>query len=132
MEGKRLYFSTKMCDSTCCSNYHSILVKKIEANITALFDIHALSNRIIPKPTTVSKATHMQYIDVNGAIHIRPSGMVVEPLSNIINFRLLTSPERFTCYRSLETSLEPSIYIYENHLQKLCLELRYYRHFTSC
>ena len=130
MEGKRLYFSTKMCNSTSCSNYHSVLVKKIEANIMALFDIHALSNRIIPKPTSISEATHMQYIDVNGAIHIRPSGMVVEPLSSIINFRLLTSPERFTCYQSLETSLESMIPIYENHLKKLCLELRYDRHFT--
>ena len=117
MEGKRLYFSTKMCNSTGCSNYHSILVEKIEANIMALFDIHALSNRIIPKPTTILEATHMQYIDVNGTIHIRPSGMVVEPLSSIVNFRLLASPERFTCYQSLETPLEPVIYIYENHLK---------------
>ena len=130
MEGKRLYFSTKMCNSTGCTNYHSILVEKIEASIIALFDIHALSNRIIPKPTTISEATHMQYIDVNGTVHIRPSGMVVEPLSSIVNFRLLTSPERFTCYQSLETPIEPEIHIYENHLQKLCLELRYDRRFT--
>ena len=130
MEGKRLYFSTKICNFTSCSNYHSILVEKIKASIIALFDIHALNNRIIPKPTTISEATHMQYIDVNGTIHIRPSEMVVEPLSSIVNFRLLRSPERFTCYQSLETSLEPMIYIYENHLQKLCLELRYDRRFT--
>ena len=129
MEGKRLYFSTKMCDSTCCSNYHSILVKKIEENIIVLFDIHALINGIIPKPTTISESTHMQYIDVNGTIHIRPSGMVVEPLSSIVNFRLLRSPDRFTLYPSLETSIEPSIDLYENHLQKMCLELRYDRHF---
>ena len=129
MEGKRLYFSTKMCNSTGCSNYHSILVENIEANIMALFDIHALSNIIIPKPTTISETTHMQYIDVNGTIHIRPSGMVVEPLSSIVNFRLLTSPKRFMCYQSLETPLEPVIFIYENHLKKLCLELRYDRHF---
>ena len=129
MEGKRLYFSMKMCDSTCCSNYHSILVKKIEENIIALFNIHALINGIIPKPTTLSESTHMQYIDVNGTIHIRPSGMVVEPLSSIVNFRLLRSPERFRCYKSIETSLEPIIDIYQIHLQKLCLEVRYDRHF---
>ena len=124
MEGKRLYFSTKMCDSTSCSNYHSTFIKKIEENIIALFDIHALINGIIPKPTTISESTHMQYIDVNGTIHIRPSGMVVEPLSGIVNFRLLRSPERFTCYQSIETSLEPIIDIYQIHLQKMCLELR--------
>ena len=129
MEGKRLYFSTKMCDYTCCSNYHSILVKKIETSILALFDIHALSNGIIPSPRTISESTHMQYIDVNGTIHIRPSGMVVEPLSSIVNFRLLRSPDRFSRYPSLETSLELSIDIYENHLQKMCLELRYDRNF---
>ena len=129
MEGKRLYFSTKMCDSTCCSNYHSILVKKIETSILALFDIHALSNGIIPSPRTISESTQMQYIDVNGTIHIRPSGMVVEPLSSIVNFRLLRSPNRFSRYPSLKTSLEPSIDIYEYHLQKMCLELRYDRHF---
>ena len=130
MEGKRLYFSTKICGSTACENYHSILIEKIEANIIALFDTQALSNRIIPIPTTISEATHMQYIDVNGTVHIRPSGMVVEPLSSIVNFRLLISPERFTCYQSLETPLEPVIHIYEKHLKKQCLESRYDRHFT--
>ena len=118
MDGKRLYFSTKMCDPTCCSNYHSILVGKIETSIIALFDIMALSNGIIPKPTTVSKATHVQYIDVNGTIHIRPSGMVVEPLSSIVNFRLIRSPKQSKCYPSLETSLEPIIDIYRVHLQR--------------
>ena len=120
MDGKRLYFSTKMCDPTCCSNYHSILVGKIETSIMALFDISALSNGIIPKPTTLLEATHIQYIDINGTIHIRPFGMVVEPLSDIVNFRLLRSSELFTCYPSLETSLEPIIDIYRVHLQKLC------------
>ena len=124
MEGKRLYFSKKSCGSTACVNYHSILVEKIEANIIALFDNHALSNRIIPIPVAISEATHMQYIDVNGTAHIHPSGMVVEPISSIVNFRLLIAPERFTCYQPLETPLEPLINIYEKHIKKLCLELR--------
>ena len=130
MEGKRLYFSKKRCGSTACVNYHSILVEKIEANIIALFDNHALSNRIIPIPVAISEATHMQYIDVNGTVHIYPSGMVVEHLSSIVNFRHLLAPERFTRYQSLETPLEPMIHIYEKHLKKLRLELRYDRHFT--
>ena len=118
MEGKRLYFSKKRCSSTACVNYHSILIEKIESNIIALFDTHALSNRIIPIPVVISEATHMQYIDVNGTVHIRPSGMVVEPISSIVNFRLLIAPERFTCYQPLETPLEPLINIYEKHIKK--------------
>ena len=105
------------------------VVEKIEANIIALFNIHALNNRIIPRSTSLSQATHMQYIDMNGTIHIRPSGMVPESLSNIVNFRLLTSSQPFSCYQSIETPLEPVIDMYEEHLVKLCLELCYDRRF---
>ena len=129
MEGKRLYFSTKTCNFTGCQNYYMAVVEKIEANMFALFDIHALNNRIIPKPTTISQATHMQYMDINGTIHIRPCGMVAEALSCIVNFRLLTSLHPFSCYQSIETPLEPVIDIYEDHLIKQCLEVRYDRHF---
>ena len=118
MEGKRLYFSKKMCDSTSCSNFHSIFIEKIEENIIALFDISALINGIIPKPTHISESTHVQYIDVNGTIHIRPAGMIVEPFFGIVNYRLIRSPEQFRCYPSIETSLEPIIDIYQTHLQK--------------
>ena len=90
MEAKRLYYSTKMCHSTVCQNYHMNVVEKMEAIIMTLFDTHALNNRIVPKPTTISEATHMQYIDVNGTIHIRPSGMVVEPLHHPNGLRVIS------------------------------------------
>ena len=129
MEGKRLFYNTKTCDSTGCGNYHMAVVEKIEANINALFDIHALNNRIIPKSTSISVATHMQYMDINGVIHIRPTGMAPPVLSDIVNFRQLTSAHPFSCFQSIETPLEPVIDIYEEHLVKPCLEVRFDRHF---
>ena len=118
MEVKRLYFSKKSCDSTFCSNYHSLIVGEIETSIIALFDMFASSHGIVPIPTTLLEATHIQYIDINGTIHICPFGMVVELISDIVNFRLLRSFELFKCYPSMETTLEPVIDLYENHLQK--------------
>ena len=118
MEGKRLYFSKKSCDSAFCVNYHSILVDQIETTIMVLFDMFALSHEISPIPTTLLEATHIQYIDINGTMHICPFGMVVEPISDIVNFRLLKSTELFKSYPSMETTLEPIIDLYENHLQK--------------
>ena len=125
MEGKRLFYNTKTCDSTGCGNYHMAVVEKIETNIVTLFDIHALNNRIIPKSTSISEATDMQYMDINGVIHIQPTGMGAPVLSDIVNFRLLTSAHPFSCFQSIETPLEPVIDIYEEHLVKPCLELRY-------
>ena len=130
MEGKRLYFSTKTCGSTVCRNYHMAVVEKIETNIVVLFDIHALNNRIIPKSTSISEATHMQYMDINGVIHIRPTGMVSRVLSDIVNFRLLAEIHPFASFPSLETPLEPVIGIYTEHLVKPRLETRYDRRLT--
>ena len=129
MEGKRLFYNTKPCNLTVCGNYHMAVVEKIETNIVALFDIHALNNRIIPESTSISEATHMQYMDINGVIHIRPISMGPPMLSDVVNFRLLTSTHPFACFQSIETSLESAIDIYEKHLVKPCLELRYDRHF---
>ena len=118
MEGKRLYFSKKSCDSTFCSNYHSIIVGEIESSIIVLFDMFAISHEISPIPVSILEATHIQYIDINGTMHICPFGMVVEPISDIVNFRLLKSSELFKSYPSKETTLDPIIDLYENHLEK--------------
>ena len=118
MEGKRLYFSKKSCGSSFCVNYHSILVNQIETTITVLFDIFALSHEISPIPVSLLEATHIQYIDINGTIHIYPFGTVVDPISSIVNFRLLKSTELFKTYPSMETTLDPIIDLYENHLEK--------------
>ena len=130
MEGKKLFYNTKPCNLTVCGNYHMAVVEKIETNIVVLFDIHALNNRIIPKSTSISEATHMQYMDINGTIHIIPMNVGPPMLSDVVNFRLLTSTDPFTFFQSIETSLEPVIDIYEKHLVKPCLEVRYDRHFT--
>ena len=118
MEGKRLYFSKKSCTSTFCSNYHSIIVGEIETSIIVLFDMFAISHRISPIPVSLLEASHIQYIDINGTIHISPFGTVVEPISDIVNFRLLKSIELFKTYPSMETTLNPIIDLYENHLEK--------------
>ena len=108
MEGKRLFFAKKPCNSPV----HKLLVERIEKDILTLFDVHALNNRIIPKYSSISESTHMQYIDINGTIHIRPTADRSATLSDIVNFRLLTSPHRFSRYQSLElTSNHCSIYI---------------------
>ena len=124
MEGKRLYFSKKRCDSSFCENYHSIIVNQIETTITVLFDMFALSHEISPIPVSLLEATHIQYIDINGTMHICPFGTVVNPISDIVNFRLLKSTELFKSYPSMETTIAPIIDLYENHLQKTCLETR--------
>ena len=132
MDGNKLFYKTKTCSSKGCVNYHMSVVEKIEANICVLFDIHALNNRIIPKSTSLSEATHLQYIDINGTIHFRPRGMMSPVFTDIVNFRLLTSAHPFSRFQSLETPLEPVIDIYDKHLVKPRLELRYDRHFKPC
>ena len=123
MEGKRLFFAKKPCNSPV----HKLLVEKIETNILVLFDVHALNNRIIPKYSSLSEATHFQYIDINGTIHIRPTADGSATSSDIVNFRLLTSAHRFFSYQSLETPLEPLLDLYQKHLVKPSLKVRYDR-----
>ena len=120
MEGKRLFYPTKTCDSTGCVNNHSAGIEKIENYIVAMFDTNALNNRIIPKPTCVEKSTHIQYVDINGTIHIRPRGLETQVLSDIVNFRLLTLFSPLTSFPSLETKLGGVIDAYNKHLVKPC------------
>ena len=119
MEGKRsLYYSIKMCGNSMCRNYHILDIYSIEKAITILFDIHALSNGIIPKRATLEKATHVQYIDITGTIHISQMGMIPDPYLDVINLRLLKLPDPYSCYSSFETTLELALEAYENHLEK--------------
>ena len=118
MEGKRLYFPTKTCDLTGCVNNHIVAIEKIENYIISLFDIQALNTRIIPKPTCVEKATHMQYVDINGTIHIRSRGLETQVFSDIVNFRLLTVVPPLASFPSLETNLGGVIDAYDKHLVK--------------
>ena len=119
MEGKRsLYYPIKMCGNSMCRNYHILDINSIENAITTLFDVHTLIYGIIPKQTTLEKATHAQYIDITGTIHIRPLGRIPDPYLDIVNLRLLTLPNPYSCYSSIETTLVLALEAYEDHLQK--------------
>ena len=119
MEGKRLYYNTKMCASTACANNHLTAIEEIEDNIVVFFDIQANSS-IIPKSTTIERATHMQYMDINGFIHILPIGLETIMLTDIVYFRLLTALTPLDFFPSLQTSVEDVVDFYENHLVKWC------------
>ena len=122
MEGKRLCFEKKMCNLTVCANHHIAMIKKLEDNIVTLFDMHALSNGIIPLPATIEGATHSQYIDINGVIHIRRIGE--EPyFFDIANFRILKAPSAPQFIPALETPFEPLIDEYLKHLRRPKLHL---------
>ena len=118
MEGKRLYYNTKMCASTACANNHLTAIEEIEDNIVVLFDIQVMNSSIIPKSTTIERATHMQYMDINGFIHILPIGLETIMLTDVVNFRLLTALTPLDFFPSLQTSLEDVVDFYENHLVK--------------
>ena len=101
-----------MCGNSMCRNYHIFDIDNIEKAITILFDVHALINGIIPKQTTLEKATHVQYIDITGTIHIRPMGTIPDPYLDVVNLRLLTLPDPYSCYNSIETTLEIALETY--------------------
>ena len=118
MEGKRLFYNTKMCASTACANNHTAVIEEIKDNIVAIFDIQALNSGIIPEPTPVEKSTHMQYMDINGFIHILPIGLETIMVTDIVNFRLLTTFTPLDYFPSLQMPLEDVIELYEKHLVK--------------
>ena len=109
-----------MCDATDCVNNHTSKVKKIENYIIALFESQLLDNRILPKPACLEKATHMQYVDINGTIHIRPRGLETQVLSDVVNFRLLTVFPPLASFPPLEAKLGWMIETYNKHLVKSC------------
>ena len=116
MEGKRLVYDKKMCNRVECLYPHINLINKLEDNIVILFDMHALSNGIIPGKATIEGVTHSQYIDINGVIHIRQIGD--EPFFfDIINFRILKAPQATLFVKSLETPFEPLMPFYAKHLR---------------
>ena len=127
MNSNPLFYKIKTCHLTGCVNYHMSIVENVETTMAILFDLHALTNGIIPKSMTISTASHVQYMDINGTIHIRPRAMAPVDPFDIVNFRLVSSSHPFNTYPSLDTSLEPMINLYLKHHQKSCLETSYTR-----
>ena len=120
MEGNRLFYTIKLCDATNCVNNHVPKVEKIEKHIIAWFNYQLLANNLAPfvspGPTYLSQATHIQYIDTDGTVHISP---IERPPYNIVNFRLLA----ISRWANLFGSLEPCevrigclLVAYNNHL----------------
>ena len=125
MEGNRLFYTIKMCDATNCANNHIFKVETIEKGIIACFNHQLSANNLLhfvsPGPTYLARATHIQYLDTDGTIHIRPKSTEKQLTPNIINFRLLT----ISCWASIFGSCKPHevgnkhiLMAYNNHLIK--------------
>ena len=119
MEGKRLFYDLKMCDATDCVNNHAPKIEKIENHIIGLFDSQLVANNIVStRPTCLERATHIQYVDINGTIHIRPRGTETQVLSDIVNFRLLTVLPSLGSLVTSEVKIGCLLEAYNNHLIK--------------
>ena len=126
MEGNRLFYTIKLCDATNCVNSHVPKVEKIEKHIIARFKYQLSANNLAlfvsPGPTYLAQATHIQYIDTNGIIHIKPKKVMKElPLYNIINFRLLAISRWANLFGYLDTCevrIGSLLVAYNNHLIK--------------
>ena len=121
-----LFYKLKLCDATNCANHHVAMVEKIEKNIIDNFNYQLSANNLDPffntNPAYVVEATHIQYIDENGIIHIRPRATEESVVPNIINFRLITiSPWAVLFGRAFEpceVKIGGLIVAYNNHLNK--------------
>ena len=90
-----LFYCIKLCDEPGCFNDHLTKIYKIEDYIKFCFKAHVvrdkLFNYVLAHNALVSEATHMQYLDAEGFIHIVSlSSKDPIPGSKVINFRLLS------------------------------------------
>ena len=94
MESVKLFYCVKSCDKTNCFNNHIAKIYKIEDHIKSCFKTHLIRNKFLRcsfwHEATVSEASHIQYLDSDGFIHI-VSLASKEPIlgHKLINFRLL-------------------------------------------
>ena len=127
MESVKLFYCVKLCDKTNCSNNHIAKIYKIEDHIKSCFKTHLIRHKFLSygfwHEATVSEATHMQYLDSDGFIHV-VSLTSKEPIlgHKLINFRLLSySPGfRFANVPPFELCLGAKFFlkVYTNHLIK--------------
>ena len=125
MEGNRLFYSIKLCDATDCVNNHVSKVEQIEKHIIACFDRQLSDNHllpfVLPDPTYLAQATHIQYLDANCTAHIKSKATEKQLTPYIINFRLLALSRWVNLLGSLkpyEVGNKPLLIAYNNHLIK--------------
>ena len=128
MESVKLFYCVKPCDEMNCFNNHTAKIYKIEDHIKSCFKTHLIRDKFLSygfwHEATVSEATHMQYLDSYGFIHV-VSLASKEPIQGsklIINFRLLSySPGfiGFTNVPSFELCLGAKFFLknYFDHLR---------------
>ena len=129
MESVKLFYCVKPCDETNCFNNHIAKIYQIEDHIKSCFKTHVIRDKFLSygfwHEATVSEATHMQYLDSDGFIHV-VSLTSKEPILRhklIINFRLLSYSPRFSRFANVPPfQLCPGVKFflknYFDHLQK--------------
>ena len=128
MESVKLFYCVKLCDETDCFNKHIRKIHKIQDNIVECFKAHVIRDRVCNHvfwhEASVSEATHMQYLDSEGFIHIASlNSKDALPGTKVINFRLLSFSKgfsRFTNVKPFELSLGAKSFLkfYTRHLIK--------------
>ena len=128
MESVKLFYCVKPCDETNCFNNHIAKIYQIEDHIKSCFKTHLIRDKLFSYgfwyEATVLEATHMQYLDSDGFIHVVSLTSKELILGHkLINFRLLSySPgfSRFANVPPFELCLGAKFFLknYSNHLQK--------------
>ena len=128
MESIKLFYCVKLCDETDCFEKHIRKVHKIQDHIMECFKAHVIRDRYFGycfwNEATVSGATHVQYLDLDGFIRIVSlNSKDVLPTNKVDNFRLLSFSNgfsRFTNVKPFELSLGAKSHLkfYSRHLIK--------------
>ena len=128
MASVNFFYCVKLCDEPGCYDKHINKIYKIEDHIKSCFKAHIvrdkLFNYVLAHNALVPEATHMQYLDEEGFIHI-VSLSSTDPLpgSKVINFRLLSLSRWYhlaTVVKPFELDLGAKSFLksYANHLIK--------------
>ena len=124
MDSVKLFYCVKLCDEPGSYDNHINKIYKIEDHIKSCFKAHIvrdkLFNYVFSHNASVFEATHMQYLDAEGFIHI-VSLDAKRPLSNsnVINFRLLTLFKwHYLKPYELDRGAKTFLKFYTNHLIK--------------
>ena len=128
MASVKLFYCVKLCDEPGCFNDHLAKIYKIENYIKGCFKAQIVRDKLFnytfSHNATVSEATHMQYLDAEGFIHIASLALKETlPGSKVINFRLLSLSQWYHLATNVKPfELDPGaksfLKAYVNHLIK--------------